>query len=160
MQRRAIRFQGFFPGGHGEHGEEVLVCFQDPADESVFEVVMVPDPTTGQVNSGDKPQNISSSTSRSTGGSGTGGGTGTFVVNEIPGELVSYNVKVGDVLVAGAALCVLESMKMEVVVTVGETFEGKRVKALCARARGGGGTPGGQAEGDKLKPGDALVEVE
>ena len=33
---------------------------------------------------------------------------------DIPGELIKYQVKPGDVLKAGDPLCVLESMKMEI----------------------------------------------
>ena len=76
------------------------------------------------------------------------------ILNEVPGELVSYSVEVGAVLVAGRPLCVLESMKMEIAVTVPIAFDGKRVRRLCGRTRTK------TSEGGNLRPGDALVEVQ
>jgi len=71
---------------------------------------------------------------------------------DIPGELIKYAVKVGDKLVAGEPLCVLESMKMEVKISVPEHLDGLVV----------GGTPlkGRTAsnQGDILKPGDLVLE--
>merc|ERR1712046_492317 len=54
---------------------------------------------------------------------------------DIPGELIKYAVQVGDKLVAGQPLCVLESMKMEVKISVPEHLDGLVVGATPARGR-------------------------
>merc|ERR1719460_3098640 len=72
----------------------------------------------------------------------------------VPGEVLSYNVKPGDVLEAGAPLCVLESMKMEMKISVPDEIAGFKVKALPCRGR----TKTDQ--GDILSPGDLLLELE
>jgi biotin carboxyl carrier protein len=71
----------------------------------------------------------------------------------IPGELISYSVKVGDVLVTGKPLCVLESMKMEVKISVPESLNGLVVGALACSGRTA------ERQGDVLTPGDLLVEL-
>merc|ERR1719213_1198935 len=51
----------------------------------------------------------------------------------VPGEVLAYNVQPGDVLEAGAPMCVLESMKMEMKISVPDEAAGLKVKALpCA----------------------------
>jgi biotin carboxylase/biotin carboxyl carrier protein len=72
----------------------------------------------------------------------------------IPGEVLSYAVKPGDVLVAGEPLCVLESMKMEMKISVPEEIDGKRVKSLPCKGRTK------ELQGDILAPGDLLLELE
>jgi biotin carboxyl carrier protein len=71
----------------------------------------------------------------------------------VPGELLSYSVKPGDILKAGEPLCVLESMKMEMKISVPPELDGKEVKACPVRGR----TKTDQ--GELLQPGDLLLEV-
>merc|ERR1712151_1157041 len=72
----------------------------------------------------------------------------------VPGEVLLYNVKVGDVLKAGSPLCVLESMKMEMKISVPEEIDGMAVKALPRNIRTK------EKQGDILAPGDLLLELE
>merc|ERR1719373_554379 len=72
----------------------------------------------------------------------------------VPGEVLLYNVKVGDVLKAGDPLCVLESMKMEMKISVPDEIDGKAVKALPCNVRTK------EKQGDILAPGDLLLELE
>ena len=71
---------------------------------------------------------------------------------DIPGELIKYQVKPGDVLKAGDPLCVLESMKMEVKISVPDSMDGFVVGSLPAKGRTS------EKQGDILKPGDLLLE--
>jgi len=71
----------------------------------------------------------------------------------VPGELLSYQVKPGDILKAGDPLCVLESMKMEMKISVPPELDGKEVTACPVRGR----TKTDQ--GELLSPGDLLLEV-
>jgi biotin carboxyl carrier protein len=71
----------------------------------------------------------------------------------VPGELLKYAVKPGDVLKAGELLCTLESMKMEMKIPVPDELDGKEVKATPVRGR----TKTDQ--GEILAPGDLLLEV-
>mmetsp|Transcript_104988 Transcript_104988/g.205968 ORF Transcript_104988/g.205968 Transcript_104988/m.205968 type:complete len:103 (+) Transcript_104988:3-311(+) len=71
----------------------------------------------------------------------------------VPGELLSYQVAVGDKLKAGAPLCVLESMKMEMKISVPDSLDGKEVVALPLKGRTK------TAQGDILSPGDLLMET-
>jgi len=65
-----------------------------------------------------------------------------------------YNVKPGDVLKKGNPLVVLESMKMEMKISVPDELDGLKVKNLpCA-----GRTK--EKQGDILSPGDLLLELE
>jgi len=72
----------------------------------------------------------------------------------VPGELLSYNVTVGEVLQKGKPLCVLESMKMEVKISVPDNCHGLKVVALPCRGRTA------TQQGDILAPGDLLVEMQ
>lgn len=72
----------------------------------------------------------------------------------VPGELLSYSVKVGDVLKEGQPFCVLESMKMEVKIPVPASFDGKKVLTLPCKVRTS------ELQGDLLTPGDLLMDVE
>jgi biotin carboxyl carrier protein len=72
----------------------------------------------------------------------------------VPGELLSYSVEVGAVLKAGEPLCVLESMKMEMKISVPDELDGKVVKSLPCSVRTK------EKQGDLLMPGDLLMEVE
>jgi biotin carboxyl carrier protein len=65
-----------------------------------------------------------------------------------------YSVKSGDVLKAGGPLVVLESMKMEMKISVPDDLDGKVVKNLPCKIRTK------EAQGDLLMPGDLLLEVE
>jgi len=71
----------------------------------------------------------------------------------VPGELLSYVVNVGDKLVAGAPLCILESMKMEMKISVPAELDGKEVASLPCKGRTK------EKQGDILAPGDLLIEV-
>jgi biotin carboxyl carrier protein len=71
----------------------------------------------------------------------------------VPGEVLLYNVKVGDVLKEGEPLCVLESMKMEMKISVPAELDGMVVANLPCRQR----TKTDQ--GDLLAPGDLLLEL-
>jgi biotin carboxylase/biotin carboxyl carrier protein len=72
----------------------------------------------------------------------------------VPGEVLTYNVKAGDVLKAGEPLCVLESMKMEMKLSVPDELDGLKVKALPCNIRTK------EKQGDILAPGDLLLELE
>lgn len=72
----------------------------------------------------------------------------------VPGEVLVYNVKVGDVLKAGGPLVVLESMKMEMKISVPDELDGLKVKALPCKIRTK------EFQGDILAPGDLLLELE
>jgi pyruvate carboxylase len=72
----------------------------------------------------------------------------------VPGEVIAYNVKVGDVLKAGAPMCVMESMKMEVKLSVPAELQGFKVKSLPRKGRTA------TLQGDLLTPGDLLIETE
>jgi biotin carboxyl carrier protein len=72
----------------------------------------------------------------------------------VPGEVLQYNVKPGDSLAEGEPLVVLESMKMEMKISVPPELDGMKVKALSCKAR----TKTDQ--GDILSPGDLLLELE
>jgi biotin carboxyl carrier protein len=72
----------------------------------------------------------------------------------VPGEVLVYNVKPGDVLEAGAPLVVLESMKMEMKISVPDELDGLKVKALPCKIRTK------EFQGDILAPGDLLLELE
>merc|ERR1712176_763403 len=72
----------------------------------------------------------------------------------VPGEVLVYNVKPGDVLKAGAPMVVLESMKMEMKISVPDELDGLKVKALPCKIRTK------ELQGDILSPGDLLLEME
>jgi biotin carboxyl carrier protein len=72
----------------------------------------------------------------------------------VPGECLSYVCKVGDVLKAGDVFCMLESMKMEVKISVPKELDGHVVKSLPCKGRTA------ELQGDILKPGDLLLETE
>merc|ERR1711953_1493635 len=72
----------------------------------------------------------------------------------VPGEVLAYNVKVGDVLKEGDPLCVLESMKMEMKISVPDELDGLKVKSLPCKGRTK------EKQGDLLAPGDLMLELE
>jgi len=72
----------------------------------------------------------------------------------VPGELLMYNVDVGDKLEAGAPLCVLESMKMEMKISVPDELDGLVVKSLPCKGRTK------EKQGDLLAPGDLFLECQ
>jgi len=71
----------------------------------------------------------------------------------VPGEVLMYNVKEGDVLKAGDPMVVLESMKMEMKISVPPELDGMVVKALPCKGRTK------EKQGDILAPGDLLLEL-
>lgn len=72
----------------------------------------------------------------------------------VPGEILSYAVKPGDILKAGEPMVVLESMKMEMKISVPDELDGLVVKALPCKGRTK------ETQGDILAPGDLLLELE
>lgn len=72
----------------------------------------------------------------------------------VPGEVLSYAVKVGDTLKKGQILCVLESMKMEMKIPVPDELDGLVVKDLPCKGRTK------EKQGDILAPGDLMVELQ
>lgn len=76
------------------------------------------------------------------------------VPTQVPGEILSYSVSVGDVLKAGEPLCVLESMKMEMKISVPDEIDGLKVKSLPLKGRTK------EKQGDILAPGDLMMELE
>jgi biotin carboxyl carrier protein len=72
----------------------------------------------------------------------------------VPGEILKYEVDVCDVLKEGEPLCVLESMKMEMKISVPPELDGLKVKALPCSFRTA------EKQGDILAPGDLLLELE
>jgi len=72
----------------------------------------------------------------------------------VPGEVLSYAVKVGDVLKKGAPLVVLESMKMEMKISVPDELDGLVVKDLPCKGRTK------ELQGDILAPGDLMLELQ
>lgn len=72
----------------------------------------------------------------------------------VPGEVLEYFVKEGEILKEGQAMCVLESMKMEMKLPVPDHLVGKKVKLLPCTGRTK------EKQGTLLKPGDLLIEVE
>jgi len=71
----------------------------------------------------------------------------------VPGEVLMYIVKEGDKLEAGAPLCVLESMKMEMKISVPDELDGLIVKSLPCKGRTK------EKQGTLLAPGDLLLEL-
>jgi len=71
----------------------------------------------------------------------------------VPGEILSYFVQPGDILKAGDPMCVFESMKMEVKISVPEHLDGREVKALPCNGRTA------TKQGDILSPGHVLLEL-
>merc|ERR1719210_1221684 len=71
----------------------------------------------------------------------------------VPGELLFYSVKEGDKLTAGDPLCVLESMKMEMKISVPQELDGKIVASCPVKGRTK------EKQGDLLAPGDLLLVV-
>jgi len=72
---------------------------------------------------------------------------------EVPGEVLSYAVKPGDVLKAGDIFCTVESMKMEMKIPVPDKLDGKKVSNLPCKIRTA------EDQGSVLVPGDLLLEV-
>jgi len=76
------------------------------------------------------------------------------VAAQVPGEMLSYLVEPGDELRKGQPLCVVESMKMEVKISVPDAFDRTFVKSLPCKVRNE------TTQGDLVMPGDLLLEVE
>lgn len=71
----------------------------------------------------------------------------------VPGEILTYSVQVGDKLKVGQPLCVLESMKMEMKISVPSELDGFEVQSLPCKGRTK------ETQGDILAPGDLLLEL-
>lgn len=72
----------------------------------------------------------------------------------VPGEVLKYERAVGDLLKEGEPLVVLESMKMEMKISVPAELDGKKIKSLTCKVRTK------ELQGELLSPGDLLLEVE
>jgi hypothetical protein len=132
-QRETIQFDGF---GKAPNGDIVLNFLH----EGVRVAVQTPDPDAvvgAKADSG--PRKASGPLE---------------LACAVPGEVLTYSVKVGDVLKKGAPLVVLESMKMEMKISVPDELDGLKVKALPCKIRTK------EFQGDILAPGDLLLELE
>jgi hypothetical protein len=134
-QREVIQFQGF---GKAPNGDLLLNFLH----EGVGVSVQVPDPEA------------SVSATAASGPRKATPGKKEELGTSVPGEVLVYNVKVGDVLKKGAPLVVLESMKMEMKISVPDELDGMKVKSLPCKIRTK------EAQGDLLAPGDLLLELE
>lgn len=143
-KRAEIEFVGFglapgFAFGPKSSSRELVLSF---LHEGQVAQVQLPDPDAASV------------------GASSGGlrkatpGNKLEVPTMVPGELLSYAVKVGDVLKKGQPLCVLESMKMEMKLSVPDELDGLVVKALPLKGRTK------EKQGDILSPGDLMLELE
>eukprot|EP00854_Cymbomonas_tetramitiformis_P002318 gene2318-3042_t len=133
-ERVHVTFGGFSATPAGE----LLLTFQH--EGATTTVTMVPDATESDDGAAAGPRKAKLSTE-------------TEFASEVPGELVSYAVKEGAILVEGEPLCTLESMKMEIVISVPGEIAGMVVKTLPVRARTK------TSQGENLTPGDLLLEM-
>jgi biotin carboxyl carrier protein len=72
----------------------------------------------------------------------------------VPGEVLQYNLRPGDSVKAGDPMVVLESMKMEMKISVPDEYDGMIVKAIPCKVRTK------ETQGAILSPGDLLLEFE
>ena len=104
----------------------VMLVLQDDAQGGVFEV-LVPDPAARVAR-------------RQSGQSAGGGASSSSVVAPMPGQVLAVQVAVGDSLTPGQPLVVMESMKMELVLSAPKQLpEGAVVKTVSV-------TPGDKVE--------------
>merc|ERR1712038_2176230 len=116
VQREIIQFDGF---GSAPNGDLTLNFLH----EGVRVTVQTPDPdaaVSAKADSGPRKAIP---------------GNKYEVAQAVPGEVLFYNVKVGDVLKAGGPMVTLESMKMEMKISVPDELDGLKVKALPCRIR-------------------------
>jgi len=132
MQREMIQFDGF---GYAPNGD-ILANFQHEGQQIA---VQIADPNAAV------GANADSGPRKASGNNELG--------CAVPGEVLKYNVKVGDVLKEGAPLCVLESMKMEMKISVPAELDGMVVANLPCNQRTK------EKQGDLLAPGDLLLEL-
>merc|ERR1711972_751097 len=109
VEREVIQFDGF---GHAPNGDLLLNFLH----EGVRVTVQTPDPDAAVAASADSGPRKATP------------GNQMEVGCQVPGEVLVYNVKVGDVLEAGAPMVVLKSMKMEMKISVPEELDGLKVK--------------------------------
>jgi len=143
-KKEEIKFLGFglAPGaasGPESMGRELMLSF---LHEGQKVEVQLPDP------------DAAASTAGAKGNRKAAPGNKMEVPTVVPGEMLSYAVKVGDKLTKGQILCVLESMKMEMKIPVPDDLDGLVVKALPCKGRTK------EAQGDILAPGDLMVELQ
>jgi len=132
MQRETIQFDGF---GYAPNGD-ILANYQHEGQQVTVQIAD-PNAVVG-ANADSGPRKAS----------------GKHELGcAVPGEVLLYNVKVGDVLKAREALCVLESMKMEMKISVPEELDGMVVANLPCNQRTK------EKQGDLLAPGDLLLEL-
>merc|ERR1712070_605172 len=134
-QRETIQFEGF---GKAPNGDLRL----DFLHEGVRVTVQTPDPEAAV------------SATAASGPRKATPGNKFEMAAVVPGEVLVYNVKPGDVLKKGAPLVVLESMKMEMKISVPDELDGLKVKSLPCSIRTK------EFQGDILAPGDLLLELE
>jgi biotin carboxyl carrier protein len=134
-QRETIQFEGF---GKAPDGQLLLNFLH----EGVGVSVAMPDPDA-----------VVSATTASGPRKATPGKKEELGTS-VPGEVLVYNVKVGDVLKKGSPMVVLESMKMEMKISVPDELDGMKVKSLSCKIRTK------EFQGDILAPGDLLLELE
>lgn len=132
--RRQVQFDGF---GKAPNGNVELNFLHEGT--SIQTQMPDPDAVVGQATSGPRKADPANADE---------------VPCVVPGEVLSYSVQVGDKLVKGAPLCVLESMKMEMKISVPDELDGKEVKSLTCKGRTK------EKQGDILMPGDLLLEVQ
>eukprot|EP00930_Biecheleria_cincta_P069966 TRINITY_DN57636_c0_g1_i1.p1 TRINITY_DN57636_c0_g1~~TRINITY_DN57636_c0_g1_i1.p1 ORF type:complete len:1314 (-),score=272.23 TRINITY_DN57636_c0_g1_i1:130-3711(-) len=144
-RRAEIEFLGFglAPGaasGAASTGRELVLSY---LHEGQVAQVQLPDPEAAV-----------SAAAGSSGPRKATPGNRLEVPTVVPGEMLSYSVKVGDVLKKGQPLCVLESMKMEMKISVPDELDGLIVKDLPCKGRTK------EKQGDILAPGDLMLELE
>jgi len=132
MQREMIQFDGF---GYAPNGD-ILANFQHEGQQIAVQIAD-PNASVGA--------NADSGPRKASGNNELG--------CAVPGEVLLYNVKVGDILKEGAPLCVLESMKMEMKISVPAELDGMVVANLPCNQRTK------EKQGDLLAPGDLLLEL-
>lgn len=132
MQREVIQFDGF---GHAPNGD-ILANFQHEGQQVAVQIAD-PNAVVGA--------NADSGPRKASGNNELG--------CAVPGEVLKYNVKKGDVLKEGEPLCVLESMKMEMKISVPAELDGMIVANLPCNTRTK------EKQGDLLAPGDLLLEL-
>eukprot|EP00933_Yihiella_yeosuensis_P071818 TRINITY_DN80059_c0_g1_i1.p1 TRINITY_DN80059_c0_g1~~TRINITY_DN80059_c0_g1_i1.p1 ORF type:complete len:1309 (-),score=305.53 TRINITY_DN80059_c0_g1_i1:114-4040(-) len=142
--RADIEFVGFglAPGeasGPASAGRELVLSF---LHEGKVAQVQIPDPDAAVA------------TSAKSGPRKATPGNKLEVPTMVPGEMLSYAVKVGDTLKKGEPLCVLESMKMEMKLSVPDELDGLVVKDLPCKGRTK------EKQGDIISPGDLMLELQ
>mmetsp|Transcript_53138 Transcript_53138/g.124477 ORF Transcript_53138/g.124477 Transcript_53138/m.124477 type:complete len:1295 (-) Transcript_53138:103-3987(-) len=131
--RSQVEFRGF---GKSPKGEITMTYLHEGTEMSV--ALPDPDASVGSAASGPRKADP---------------GNKLEFGSPVPGELLAYSVAEGDTLKAGAPLCVFESMKMEMKISVPDELDGLQVKSLPLKGRTK------EKQGDMLSPGDLVMEL-